>query len=58
MGKLTWVRPSGTEITTNDSDETIATAAKLGWVPKDQANVATQEPSADSPRRGRPKKAE
>lgn len=56
MGKLTWVRPSGTEITTNDSDETIATAAKLGWVPKGQATTQAQEP--DAPRRGRPKKAE
>lgn len=56
MGKLTWVRPSGTEITTNDSEATIAAAAKLGWVPKDQ--VATEAQDTEAPRRGRSKKAE
>lgn len=37
MGNLVWVRPSGTEITTNDRKETIEAAAQLGWKPKDQA---------------------
>ncbi len=32
---ITWVRPSGTEITTNGSPETIKHAAELGWKPKD-----------------------
>lgn len=30
-GMITWVRPSGTEIKTNDSDASIATAEGLGW---------------------------
>ena len=30
-GMITWVRPSGTEIETNDSDASIATAAANGW---------------------------
>ena len=30
-GMITWVRPSGSEIETNDSDASIATAAANGW---------------------------
>ena len=56
MGKIVWGRPSGTEITTNDADETIKAAAQLGWKPKDQAAAAVT-PDNDTPRRpGRPKK--
>jgi len=32
--KITWVRPSGSEITTNGSVETIAAATGMGWKPK------------------------
>jgi len=28
---ITWMRPSGTPITTNDKKETIAFAESLGW---------------------------
>lgn len=31
---ITWIRPSGTEITTNGSPETIKFAAEHGWKPK------------------------
>ncbi len=30
-GTITWVRPSGSEIETNDSDASIAAAAEQGW---------------------------
>ena len=29
---INWMRPSGSPITTNEMDETIAYANKLGWV--------------------------
>lgn len=29
---LTWTKPNGTEIKTNDKAETIKAAEKLGWV--------------------------
>lgn len=32
--KITWVRPSGTEITTNGDRATVQYAAELGWKPK------------------------
>ena len=56
MGKIVWVRPSGTEITTNDRDETIKVAAELGWKPKEQAKEIEVQ---DEPRKsGRPRKAD
>ncbi|MCK5444964.1 MAG: hypothetical protein KAI73_05025 [Rhodospirillaceae bacterium] len=30
-GTITWVRPSGSEIETNDSDASIAAAEEQGW---------------------------
>lgn len=57
--KITWVRPSGTEITTNGLPETIKFAAENGWVPKNEAKaeVKAEAPQADfAPRRGRPPK--
>lgn len=44
--KITWVRPSGSEITTNGLPATIARAAELGWVPKDQAKKADKKTDA------------
>ena len=29
---LTWVKPNGVKVTTNDYPETIKTAESLGWV--------------------------
>ena len=54
MGNLVWVRPSGSEITTNDRDETIKAAAQLGWKPKEEK----AEPVEEVRRPGRPRKAE
>jgi hypothetical protein len=53
--KITWVRPSGTEITTNGSAETIALAAANGWKPKEVAAEPTV--SVETPRRGRSPKS-
>lgn len=35
--KITWIRPSGEEITTNGLAETVKYAAEHGWKPKDEA---------------------
>jgi len=35
MEKILWIRPSGSEIETNDSKEVIAHAKKAGWVRAD-----------------------
>lgn len=57
---ITWVRPSGTEITTNGSPDTIKACAEMGWKPKGAevgvdggAPAAPSEPVA---RRGRASK--
>lgn len=42
---ITWIRPSGSEITTNGLPATIARAAELGWKPKDGEESA---PKADA----------
>lgn len=52
--KITWIRPSGSEITTNGSPETIKLAAELGWKPKGES-----DPNPDpAPQRGRTRKSE
>lgn len=56
MGKLVWVRPSGSEITTNDSDASIEAAAQLGWKPKEETKAETVEHEKRGP--GRPRRAE
>jgi len=43
--KITWVRPSGTEITTNGEPATIKHAAEQGWKPKGETAVSVA-PSA------------
>jgi len=58
--KITWVRPSGKEITTNGLPETIKLAAELGWKPKG-AEVGVDGGAPAAPveyvaRRGRPPK--
>lgn len=44
--RITWVRPSGTEIITNGLPATIEHAALMGWKPK---VVAKPEPVASPP---------
>ena len=49
-----WIKPSGVEIETNDSDETIAYCESLGWKPMttrqaDPAPEVTPEVTQDSP---------
>lgn len=41
---ITWVRPSGSEITTNGDKATIAHAAAMGWNPKGEKAPAAVEP--------------
>jgi len=48
--KITWIRPSGSEITTNGSPETIQYAAELGWKPKGEA---TPEPKPTPPKKAK-----
>lgn len=43
MNKIKWVRPSGSEIETNDTEATVAYAEASGWTRAE-----------DKPRRGRP----
>ena len=43
MAQITWVRPSGTEITTSDTDENIRMAAQAGWKNKTSAEPKTKK---------------
>jgi hypothetical protein len=52
---ITWVRPSGTEITTNGLPATIEHAAQMGWKPKGD-DLSDPKPDA-TPKPGRAKKA-
>jgi len=54
--KITWVRPSGSEITTNGLEATIKRAAELGWKPKDEPQPEPAQ--AQSPQRGRMKRVD
>ena len=45
MGTIVWVRPSGSEITTNDRKETIEAAAKQGWKNKADVKTADRRPT-------------
>lgn len=47
--QITWIRPSGSEITTNGTDASIARAAELGWVPKDDFKKAEKPTKAEKP---------
>jgi hypothetical protein len=47
---ITWVRPSGTEITTNGSVQTVAYAAGMGWKPKGETAPAAVAPAAAAPK--------
>lgn len=53
--KITWIRPSGSEITTNGLPETIKYAASLGWKPKGDESEPVP---ATTPKAGRPKKGD
>jgi len=55
--RITWVRPSGTEITTNGLPETIKAAAEMGWKPKGEDAPEPRAPEP-TPQRGRPRKGE
>lgn len=44
--KITWIRPSGSEITTNGLPATIERAAQLGWKPKEDAKKAEKKADA------------
>lgn len=48
---ITWVRPSGSEITTSGDEATIKYAAQLGWKPK-----GVEKPEVEKAKPGRPKK--
>ncbi len=52
---ITWIRPSGSEITTNGLPATIERAAELGWKPKEDAKP---EVSVSASQRGRSKRAD
>ena len=39
---INWMRPSGNPITTNEMDETIAYANKLGWVRVEDKKEVTE----------------
>lgn len=43
---ITWIRPSGSEITTNGLPATIERAAELGWTPKTDAKKADKKADA------------
>jgi len=53
--QITWVRPSGSEITTNGLPASIERAAQLGWKPKDGNEAA---PKADAKKPAKPAKAD
>ena len=48
---ITWIRPSGREITTNGLPATIEQAAKLGWVPKGAEVAKAPDPAPKPPAR-------
>lgn len=37
MADITWIKPSGVEITTNDAPANVAYAEEAGWTRKDAA---------------------
>ena len=39
---MKWLRPSGTEIETNDSEETIEYCKSLGWKPAEKKKRRTK----------------
>ena len=45
---ITWIRPSGSEITTNGLPATIERAAELGWNPK-KAEEPAKPAKAEKP---------
>lgn len=57
---ITWEKPSGREIVTNDHPANIEHAESLGWkrVECDNADDGAEkvEPEAPTPKRGRPRK--
>lgn len=36
MNKITWIKPSGIEVVSNDLPATIAAAQSLGWKQKEE----------------------
>lgn len=61
---IKWIRPSGTEIETNERAETIEYCVSLGWEREGEKEVKVEPESDQEPddepvkRRGRPPKAQ
>lgn len=50
---MRWIRPTGSEIETNDLPETVEACEKMGWKRADKPERKDEEPVK---RRGRPPK--
>lgn len=49
---ITWIRPSGTEIETNESDATVDYAIGAGWKLKDSKEAPKDDNSSTNSKRG------